>query len=807
MCLTPAVLCGVLALSAAAKAEDTVSFRNEVLPLLARQGCSSASCHGSPKGKGELQLSLWGLDVESDFKNLAEEDAGRRANKSDPASSLLLAKPSRTLPHKGGLRLPKDGPAYQLLKKWIASGCVKDDAAPQCVKIEVQPPSPLRLKSSDSPVELKVSAVFSDGSRRDITHLAVFAATNEAIATVTAGGIVSPWTRGLAAVNVRYENQLQTVFVTVADEVQGFTWSAPQPANYIDELVYKQLQELQLLPASLCTDEEFLRRVHLDLVGVLPEPKVTREFLADSASDKRTKLIDALLGHADHARFWAQRWGDLLQIKFQSMGPSSLAYAKWLEEAWAKNLPYDQFVTELVTAEGLTTKEPKANFYRLGADHYETMEAAAVVLMGARVQCARCHNHPQEKWTQSDYHGLRHFFHRMTVEGEKEKTEVRLGPDVPVKFPDSDRVIPAWLPGAGQIELKADEDRRQHFARWLSAKDNPYLARVEVNRLWSHLLGRGIVEPYDDVRETNPPLNPPLLDALAKDFQDHAYDRRHILRTILLSNTYQASTRPANAAASGPVAAPAGVFPKHVQPFLAKHCAACHAADDPQGGIDLGALQEKLHQPAEISVWSKVMRQLTLGQMPPDSEAQPTAEERRQVVAWIRGALGDSGHAPHEETYFSRYRPRRLGAEQTHDAISHVTGVAGEGGRATNLLVPDQGRSNEFLQTFGQPPRSSTCSCERPADSNLGEALALYNGKHVQEKLKNSNTRFRRAIREKKTDAAIIEDLFLAAFCRLPSTDELAAAEKYVQSRPHRELAYEDLCWALITTNEFLTQH
>jgi mono/diheme cytochrome c family protein len=798
----------------AGAAEPKVSFRNEVLPLLARQGCSSAGCHGSPRGQGALQLSLWGLDPESDHATLTNKEGGRLTKGDETDKIFVLAKPSRAIEHKGGLRLPKESAGYATLRKWIEEGRVDDVAAPKSTSIEVRLASAnsavapsLKLAVSDPPLKLAVSATFADGSKRDVSHLAVFASSNTTVAAVTAEGEVTPWARGLVAINIRFQQQLTTIYLTVHNHAKDFAWDAPKPANFIDEQVYTQLKDLQILPGKLCSDEVFLRRVHLDVVGILPEAEVVRKFLADKSPDKRAKLIDDLLARPEHALFWAQHWGDLLQVTPNTLGiVPALAYAKWLQDAWAKNMPYDQFASELLLASGDTAKEPRANFFRMGADHAETMETASVIFLGARVGCAKCHNHPNEKWTQLDYHGMRNFFSRMTITEQKDKgknaTMVDLGAAMPVKLPGTEKLAPPWLPGVGNLQLKPDEDPRVHLVRWLTAKENEYFAAAEANRAWAFLMGRGIVEPFDDMRTTNPPSNPPLLAALARDFVEHKFDRRHLLRTILLSNTYQVSTR-STAPPQEKSSTQRETVEKVIKPFLAKHCVSCHGATDTKGDVRLDVLDGTFQNDGDRKVWQHVLDQTMNGTMPPKKKPQPTAEELRNFIRVVRTGLTPSG--PSEEgAFFDHYRSRRLTTEQLLDAIGHLTGVP-EPVRATQLPVPAD--KNEFLQAFGQPQRNSTCSCDRPVQGNLGEALALYNGKAIHDRLKKPDNRFRKALKGKKSDAEIVEELFLTAYCRLPRPEETAVAEKYLAGQKNREQALEDLCWAIMTTNEFLTQH
>jgi hypothetical protein len=704
-----------LAALAHAAEPATVSYRNDLIPALGKLGCSTAECHGAPSGKGGFKLSLWGHDPAADYDELTA-----RADETAPGASLILRKPLLKEKHGGGRRMQADDAWHKIIHDWIAAGCPNDlDAAPVAVSIDVEPAHGGVVKLPAAATPLRVTARYADGSRRDITHLAAYSCTNEEVARVDALGAMAGSQRGEASAIVRYLDQIRVSSFTFVEDVPGFTWTDPPAANYVDQLVHAKLRQLSYAPAELCGDEDFIRRVHLDVVGLLPAIETVLAFLDDTAVDKRARLIDELLERPEHAKFFAQRWGDIVQLTVSRLGREpALAYNAWLEQAWASNMPYDQFMRTLLTAEGSAAANPPANFLRMGEDNFELMEAVGGVLLGTQIQCAKCHNHPVERWTQSDYYGLSHYFHRIDRrkdEKDKQTVTIALGEPGEIVHPVTKRPTPAWLPGAGAVELPADADPRQALADWLVLPENPLFAHVEVNRLCGWLLGKGPVEPGDDFRETNPPANGELLDALARDFVAHNYDRRHLLRTILNSRTYQAAAR--------------------------------------------------------------------------------TNEFNRD-----------------DTRYFSHYMPRKLTAEQTLDAIGHVTGVfekfkgLPESVRATQLPAPDAA-SNDFLKMFGQPPRDAACQCERPAEAGLGAALAMFNGPLVQSKLRAREGRIQRGLASKKTDAELVEELFLAAYCRRPRAEELAAAARYVARGADRAQAFEDFAWALLNTNEFLHQH
>lgn len=528
--------------------EQPVSFEYETLAALTKQGCNSGACHGSPSGKGGFRLSLRAFDTVLDQQTLIREDLGRRTNALDAEASLLLAKPMMRLPHGGGLKLTKRDPAYAILRQWIAEGCRPDaEAAAKCVRIEVFPRTGRLLKFPHAQQQLAVVAKFSDGSSRDVTQMACYSSSDTAVADVTAEGLVTGFDRGEAAIIVRYLEHVETCSLTFVKDIPGYQWPSPPAANYIDELVQAKLRQLQYVPAGLASDDEFLRRVYLDVLGQLPTLEETKAFLADVSSDKRAKLVDKLIDRPEHAKFWALKWGDLLRLTSTQVGSGGVfKYHRWLERAFDTNMPYDQFARELLSSSGSTLAQPTANFYRTATDAQDSVESISQLFLGARLQCAKCHNHPFERWTQDNYFGLTAFFNRVQRKKSPRGDEmvIYLAHSGEVTQPRTGKQMKPWLPGQGEVEPSQSGDRRQPFVDWLTAKDNSLFAKVEANRLWTFVMGRGIVDPPDDFRDSNPPSNAALLDALAKDFSEHGFDRRHLLRTILNSRTYQADFRP-----------------------------------------------------------------------------------------------------------------------------------------------------------------------------------------------------------------------------------------------------------------------
>lgn len=524
-------------------APESVSFHYGTLAALTKQGCNSGACHGSPSGKGGFRLSLRAYDPKLDYETLVREMFGRRTNAAEPARSLILLKPTMEAPHGGGRKLSADDPAYALLRDWVAEGCqAQSPEAPRCVSLEVHPAE----RTLDRPAQsqqLLALARFSDGSIRDVTELATFSSSDEAVAGVDPQGRVTGRRSGESAILVRFLEHAATAHCTFREEVDGYAWNERPQHNYVDRHVDDKLRELRLLAAPPCSDAEFVRRVHLDVIGLLPSVAETQAFLADAAPDKRARLIEQLLERPEMAEFWALKWADLLRMNPKKVGASGVyKLQRWLVKAWRDNVPYDQFARELLTAQGSTAQFAPAAFYRAAADTNDCVETVGQLFLGVRMQCAKCHNHPFDRWTQDNYYGLGAFFTRVGRKPGPAADELivfasRSGESVQ---PRTGAVMAPWAPQAGEVEAP-QADRREAFVGWLTDPANPYFARAEANRVWGHLLGRGIVEPVDDFRDSNPPAIPELLDALAADFQATGFDRRHLIRTILNSRVYQQS--------------------------------------------------------------------------------------------------------------------------------------------------------------------------------------------------------------------------------------------------------------------------
>ena len=518
------------------KQADPVLFRTETLAVLTKHGCNSGSCHGSPQGKGGFSLSLFGYDPVLDAENLVRSGLNRRTDVFNPADSLMLKKPLMRLPHIGGKRLNKSDPGYRVLLDWIAQGCkTDDDKSSACVRLILHPGPSRVLRSPHLTQQLSVLAEFANGTLRDVTDLATYEVSHKEVLQVSEAGLVSGRKRGQGAVSVRYLSHLESVHFTVTQDVEGFHWTNPPEVNFVDRHVNAKLKQLQVLPSETCDDATFLRRLYLDLTGLLPPAAKVKAFLNDPTKDKRAKVIDELLGTEEFARYFALRMADLMRVNTKTLpdGRAELL-ADFLIDGYCKNTPFNQVATEILTATGDSTKVPGSNYFLAAPDPNELTETTAQLFMGSRINCAKCHNHPFENWTQEDYYRISAVFARVDKTGKI----VSVKSSGEVTHPTTGKTLPPF----GTPAADPKTDRRVTFANWLTKPGNPFFARVEVNRFWAHLFGRGIVNPVDDFRSSNPPTIPELLDALAAEFERSGFDRKHIIRLICNSSTYQRST-------------------------------------------------------------------------------------------------------------------------------------------------------------------------------------------------------------------------------------------------------------------------
>ncbi len=526
-------------------AETPVGFATEVIPLLTKLGCNQGACHGSQHGKGGFKLSLFGFDPETDHAQIVKSAEGRRVVLSDPERSILLLKPSLTLEHGGGERMKPGSWQYNLLREWLESGVPEPRPNdPIVTGLEVLPAK--RLMRPGEEQQLVVRATWSDGRIEDVTRLALYDSLNDSKAKVDAArGLAQCLDRGETYVMIRFGGQA-TVFQVSSPFAQIASYPALEKHNFIDEHLIAKWRSLGLTPSGLCNDEEFLRRVYLDAIGTLPAPEEIRAFLADASADKRSKVIDRVLDRPEFVDFWALKWGDLLRNNRNVLQEKGMwSFHNWIRAALRDNRPVDEFVRDILTAEGSTYMDGPANYYRVGTNAADWAETTSQVFLGVRIQCARCHHHPFEKWSQDDYYAMSAFFSRLATKQTQEfgifnrDTVVHLRTTGEQTHPRKGGVVkPRPLDGQ---PVDDPFDRRRKLAEWLTAKDNKLFARNVVNRFWGYLMGRGLVEPLDDLRATNPATNPELLDALAADFAQSGFNLKHLLKTIMNSRGYQLS--------------------------------------------------------------------------------------------------------------------------------------------------------------------------------------------------------------------------------------------------------------------------
>src|SRR5262249_20932222 len=536
-----------------------VSFVRDVMPSMSKIGCNAGTCHGSAQGKNGFKLSLRGYDAGFDHNALTDMLAGRRINRVAPDESLMLLKPSGAVPHVGGALMRPGERYYEMLRSWIANGVKFDANSPRVTSIDIKPKGPV-LPLIGMKAQLIVTATYSDGSTRDVTAESFIESSNTEVATVDKQALVTAVRRGEAAMLARYEGSYTATTLVVMGDRSGYAWKDVPANNWIDELVYEKLKSVKVLPSDLCTDAEFIRRLYLDLTGVPPEPTAVRDFLADARpmKEKRDELIERLIGSAEFVEHWTNKWADMLQVNRKFLGEKgAAALRKYIRDAINDNMPYDRFAYSVLTASGSTMENPAAAYYKVLRDPGSTMENTTHLFLAVRFNCNKCHDHPFERWTQDQYYELADYFAQVgreedpkykgqkvggtDVEGAKPLVEIikdistgeikneRTGKPAVAKFP---------------FEVKsavAQGSRREQLAKWITTPDNPYFAKSYVNRLWSYLLGTGIIEPVDDIRAGNPPSNPKLLDRLTQEFVQSGFNVRHMMRLICKSRTYQMS--------------------------------------------------------------------------------------------------------------------------------------------------------------------------------------------------------------------------------------------------------------------------
>jgi hypothetical protein len=759
-----------------------VSFERHVAGLLGKFGCNAGSCHGSFQGRGGMRLSLFGHDSAMDYLALTHDALGRRVDPANPDSSLVLLKAAGQVSHGGGKRFDKGSWAYQVIRSWVEAGCPRGAGAGQVRQLTVSP-AESSFRSPGQAMTLRVEAEFADGTRQDVTPFCSFRAQDDTIADVSPFGKVVGLRPGETPIVVSYLSQLTSARVLVPVAVaKDFVYPAVPESNFIDREVFVMLRRLNIVPSELSGDAEFLRRVTIDTVGRLPLPEEIRAFLADSRPDKRRRKIEELLADPLHSALWATRFCDITGLDLDSMeGPEELKVKRarmwhdWFRRRFAENMPYDRIAHGVLCAtsrsgadvatwlrretelagqlhRGLRTSyahQPGLDlFWRRfsGEDYFpveQMAERAATAFLGVRIECAQCHKHPFDRWTQADYRAFANVFAQVRFGGSPEVTaavadllarrrEDRSGK----KSPPLPRVREVYLAPMGERALTHPEtngplppralggpaltgsgDLREGLLHWLTGPANPFFARSFVNRVWAHYLGRGLVEPVDSFSAANPPSNAPLLDALAQDFVEHGYDIHRLERLILNSRVYQLTSRP----------------------------------NETNRG-------DRTHYSHAL--------------------ARPLLAE--VVVDVLSCALGV---------------PEDLGADAPPG--SRAIEVAPNRVKAPHLA--------RIFRVFGRPARTSTCDCERPRQPAIGQTLFLMTDTALLKRMQTG--RLGRLLAANRTNAQIVEELFLATLSRPPDDAERQAAVDQVCAAPNALSGFTDVLWALINTREFILNH
>jgi hypothetical protein len=527
-----------------AVADRPISFKLDVMPVFTRSGCNTGSCHGAARGKDGFRISLFGFDPDGDYMRLTREIGFRRINLALPPDSLLLEKSAGQVPHTGGKRFDVESEYYHTILRWLEAGAPKDPSEPPaCVKVELFPPSAV-LEGPKTTQQFIVRAIYADGTDRDVTNLALFLTNNDNSAPISPQGLVTANNRGEAFVMARFGTHTVGSQVLVLPKDAPFT-PTPVAGSYIDKLVLAKLNKIRISPSGLCTDEEFLRRASIDITGLLPTEPEYRAFMADPAADKRAKLVDRLLARKEFSEIWAMKWAELLMVKSspEVSYKAMFLYYTWLTEKIASNVPLDQMIRELLSASGGTFHNPATNYYQIERDTLKVAENVAQQFMGIRTQCSQCHNHPFDRWTMDDYYSFAAFFSqvgRKQAEDYRETIIFNSGGGE-VNHPVGGRVMPPKFLG-GPVADVAGKDRRVVMAQWLTSPENPYFSTSVANRVWAHFFGRGIIEPVDDIRVSNPASNPELFQTLGKKLVEYKYDFKQLVRDICNSQAYQRST-------------------------------------------------------------------------------------------------------------------------------------------------------------------------------------------------------------------------------------------------------------------------
>jgi hypothetical protein len=742
-----------------------VSFRREFMPLLSVAGCSDIRCHGAPSGKNEFRLSLWGFDPDLDFRQLTHDGLGRRTNSLAPDKSLILSKALMRIPHAGGRRFDSESPYAKLMRDWQSEG-LRDDAGEVAVKTLTASPARRVLQAPAKWQQLAVRAEFDDGHSADVTRLTTFFSSDIAIADVGRTGRVEFKGQGEVAILCRFLGRMQAVrLMYIAKPAADYQWLEPPVNNYVDTHVFAKLKLLNIAPSTLCSEEQFVRRVYLDVCGILPTPDETQKFVAATEQDKRARLVDQLLQRPEYADFWTKKWMDVLRASRDSIQlAGAQAYQKWLRDRIKADASFAEIARALLTSKGKSYSDAPANFFcvpptpkKITDAAYlqkDLTEATAQLFLGVRLQCVRCHDHPYEKWKHDDYLSFAAHFtqvkrSRLGKAGpsgrpDRRQIEIALDLKAPEVKNESGAVVAPRLPGEqpSEVSVPAEQDRRELLAAWLTRKDNPFFAKAAVNRIWFHLHGRGIVEPVDDFRDSNPSANDELLEALAAEFTVNDFRLKPLIRTIVNSRTYQLS----------PVPTPSN---------RRDHRYFSHMHSRP---LSAEVLLDAVCNVTGIPEVFEIANDYTIG-IPEGSTTLPVGTRAVQLpVTDTETLINTMGK-------YVRYEP------------------------------------HPFLRTFGQPSRTQTCECDREQNFGRKQALELIIGEMTSARLTNKDNRLGQMMAAKETDAEMLNELFLRALSRLPSEATVKSLAAHVAESTDKRLAWEDILWMIINSREFIYQH
>jgi hypothetical protein len=726
------IIAMVAGASLAADPARPLNFINDIQPILTKSSCNAGACHAKAiTGQRGFRLSVLGFEAEEDYEAIVKQGKGRRVFPPAPEESLLLTKAANITPHGGGVKLDPKSDGYRTIVRWIAEGMpYTNEGDPTLASIEVAP-ARITMKVNTSQ-QLKVTAHFSDQSTRDVTALALFEANDKSMAAASETGLVNALDiPGNVAVMVRYGGRVSVCSVSIP---LGAPVDIMLPAkNFIDEHIFANLKQIGVPPSPICDDSAFLRRICLDIGGRLPSLQETTDFIANKDPNKRDHVIDSLLNSPDYADYFANKWTALLKNKRDDAADitANFAFHAWMRDSLLANTPYDQIVRQILASTGTIVSNPPVAWYKRVKEPTTQLEDVAQLFLGVRMQCAQCHHHPFERWTQAEYYHLAAFFSQIgrkpTAVADEDVIFHKRGIAQTEHRKTRVMLKPAGL-GEPEMDIAPDDDPRLALVDWMSKKDNPFFAKSLVNRYWKHFFKRGLVEPEDDLRDTNPPTNPELFDALAKHFTDSGYDLKDLVRTIVRSYAYQLSAMP-----------------------------------NEYNAVDVQA--------------------------------------------------------------YSHFYPKRMTAEVLLDSIDMVTESKSDfadlppGTRAIALPDNSYNRASPFLKVFGRPEGASVCECERVQSASLAQSLHLMNAADVKAKLTANNGRADLLSKASVPEPKRIREIYLAAFSREPTAEEVRISETYVakprtdaQGKPldsqrSKRTGYEDLLWAILNTKEFLYNH